>query len=587
MRPRFRILIAFLLFPGLVNTVLPQSDSDPNVVFSLKEWAHWAPVVGVDDPAFTLYDNRDLIYYNMSSGNYEYVRLTGDEYARVIEEVIPKDLPALEHWYMRTYATCQNQYYFYFGGEYRQLVTVYGHPTDDDWLYSYNIPQSLRRCFNMVAGYRNRRAAAWFPEKFEVLVWDMFPSNRDYPEWPSDWPDLNSPDTIMGTEVHSIFLPSELFDEFIALGDQAGGIVMINGKPMCIWYRTPIPGEEVFDRQFEEPDYENTPLHDAVKYGTLLQVKSLLAGGADIDAQRADGKTALHLAVEKGYIAAAELLISNGADIEARTLCGNTPLLCALDLIEADAAGVLLENGADVGAVNSLGDSPIHCATDDILIDTSGKLIAGGSDVNARNVLNETPLYCAARDGATAVVELLLAEGAEINAAKPDGRTALHAAAFHNHIEIVELLIANGADTNAETTGGHPPLDYAIMAGRDEIAELLQSASGREGEIVFCFEADGQIISTPAIGADSTVYFGTQNATLHAVDPNGKLKWKWKYDTDDWGPLAFEAAPVIGDDGTIYVADDIAIPNYLFAISPEGEKKWEYVTYVVYGSMDA
>ena len=576
-------MIAFLFLLSCSNTALSQSDSDPNVIFSLKEWAHWAPVVGVDDPALTLYDNRDLIYYDTSTWDYEYVRLTEDEYARLKEELIPKDLPAIEHFYMRSYATCQNEYYFYFGGESERLVTVYGHPTDDDWLYSYNIPQSLRRCFNMLTEYRNQRAVPWFPEKFEVLVWDMFPSDHEYPQWPSDWPDLNSPDTIIGTQVHSIFLPSDLFDEFIALGDEAEGIVMMNGKPMCIWYRMPIPGEEVFDQQFEEPDYENTPLHDAARFGKVREVESLLAGGADINARRADGKTALHLAAEKGHTAIAGLLAINGAYIEAKTPYGNTPLLCALDLVQADTAGLLLERGADVNVTNSMGDYPLHYATDDNLIDTVAQLTAAGLDVEARNDANDTPLHCASRDGAAAVVELLLAEGAEINAAKPDGRTALHAAAFHNHTEVVEYLLANGADINAQTTEAHTPLDYALMAGRAKIVTLLESAE----YIVSCFEADGEIISTPAIGEDGTVYFGTQNATLYAVDPIGNLKWTWKYDSEGWGPLAFEAAPVIGDDGTIHVADDIAIPNYLFAISPEGEKKWEYETHVVYGSMDA
>ena len=74
------------------------------------------------------------------------------------------------------------------------------------------------------------------------------------------------------------------------------------------------------------------------------------------------------------------------------------------------------------------------------------------------------------------------------------------------------------------------------------------------------------------------------------MDCNGALKWKWKYDCKPgWSgcPQAFEGSPAIGDDGTIYVGDDIAIPNYFFALSPEGKKKWEYETSVVYGSMDA
>ena len=152
---------------------------------------------------------------------------------------------------------------------------------------------------------------------------------------------------------------------------------------------------------------------------------------------------------------------------------------------------------------------------------------------------------------------------------------------------------------NVENIWGEPVVEGTLTNGTIEVplhgeftcylvTRQTRCPYSESDEILFCLEADGEIISTPAIGDDGTIYFGTQNATLYAVDCNGILKWTWRYDLEDWwGPLAFEAAPVIGDDGTIYVADDIAIPNYLFAISPEGQKKWEYITHVVYGSMDA
>ena len=481
MRPRYRVLIVVLLFLGCANTLLAQLDSSPAVLFSLKEWAHWAPVVGGDAPAFTLYDNRDLIYYDMDTGLYEYVRLTEDEYARLKEEIIPKDLPVLEHWYMRVFATCQNWYYFYFSGESQRMVTVYGHPTEDNWFYSFQIPQSLRRCFNTLSGYWNRRAELWIPEKIEVLAWDMFPTNEKFIEWPSGWPDLNSPDTIRRPYlpyVYSIFLSKDLHDEFMALLEKSEGIVMMNDKPMVIWYRMPIPGEEVFEQEFEDPNYENTPLHDAALWGDSDEVESLLAGGADVDARRADGKTALHLAVEKGYDSVAQLLIAEGADIEAKTLYDNTPLLCTLDFLQADTAGLLLAQGTDPNAINSMGDTGLHYTTHDRLKEVVEQLIAGGLDVNVRNDANDTPLYCAARDGATGIVELLLTKGADVNAAKHDGRTALHVAASHNHKETVELLITCDADVNAKTKEGNTPLYYALMAGRDDIAELLRTAGG-------------------------------------------------------------------------------------------------------------
>ena len=119
------------------------------------------------------------------------------------------------------------------------------------------------------------------------------------------------------------------------------------------------------------------------------------------------------------------------------------------------------------------------------------------------------------------------------------------------------------------------------------------------------FPTGGEIVSSPAIGADGTVYFGSHDAKVYALHPNGTPAWtyptgapilsspaidkdgtiylsstdgffyalrsdgsqKWKLKT---GGIT-ESSPVIGQDGTIYVGAN----NALWAISPEGQKKWE------------
>ncbi|MFH1437527.1 MAG: PQQ-binding-like beta-propeller repeat protein, partial [Pseudomonadota bacterium] len=111
--------------------------------------------------------------------------------------------------------------------------------------------------------------------------------------------------------------------------------------------------------------------------------------------------------------------------------------------------------------------------------------------------------------------------------------------------------------------------------------------SGEWGDLIFEFQADDTIVSTPAIGDDGTIYFGTQSATLYAVDCFGNKKWEWPMDCGDFCPQAFEGSPAIGGDGTIYIGDDIAVPNYAFALSPGGDMLWRYETHVVYGQMDA
>ncbi len=112
---------------------------------------------------------------------------------------------------------------------------------------------------------------------------------------------------------------------------------------------------------------------------------------------------------------------------------------------------------------------------------------------------------------------------------------------------------------------------------------------GIPGEVAWEFQADGEIRGLPAVDADGTVYFGTMEAILYAVDCHGEALWTWEYPCDEayLCPQAFEGSPAMATDGTLYVGDDIAVPNYLFAVTPEGELVWTWETSVVYGSMDA
>jgi outer membrane protein assembly factor BamB len=91
-----------------------------------------------------------------------------------------------------------------------------------------------------------------------------------------------------------------------------------------------------------------------------------------------------------------------------------------------------------------------------------------------------------------------------------------------------------------------------------------------------------QLDSSPAIGADGTVYVGvdgyagsfTQSLPVGlvcALDPaTGKLKWK--YGTNDW----VQASPVIGADGTVYVGTNGG-DSVFYALNPKtGAATWAY-----------
>src|SRR3972149_5799832 len=79
----------------------------------------------------------------------------------------------------------------------------------------------------------------------------------------------------------------------------------------------------------------------------------------------------------------------------------------------------------------------------------------------------------------------------------------------------------------------------------------------------------GSSTSTPAIGTDSTIYVGSYDSNLYAINPDGTLKWKYK--TGD----VIESSPAVGTDGVIYVGSN---DNKVYAINSDGTLKWFYTT---------
>ena len=78
------------------------------------------------------------------------------------------------------------------------------------------------------------------------------------------------------------------------------------------------------------------------------------------------------------------------------------------------------------------------------------------------------------------------------------------------------------------------------------------------------FTTGDMVWSSPAIGADGTIYVGSNDNNLYAINPDGTLKW-----SGTTGDMV-RSSPAIGADGTIYVGSD---DNNLYAINPDGSQK--------------
>jgi len=86
------------------------------------------------------------------------------------------------------------------------------------------------------------------------------------------------------------------------------------------------------------------------------------------------------------------------------------------------------------------------------------------------------------------------------------------------------------------------------------------------GVLRWKFLAGGGITSSPAIDRDGTIYVGSEDNSLYAINPSGTLKWKFPTSGD------VESSPAIGSDGTIYVGSD---DSFFYAIKPDGTLRWK------------
>jgi len=91
----------------------------------------------------------------------------------------------------------------------------------------------------------------------------------------------------------------------------------------------------------------------------------------------------------------------------------------------------------------------------------------------------------------------------------------------------------------------------------------------QDGTQKWAFVTGGSVSSAPAIASDGTIYVGSCDNKLYAVNPNGTKKWA--FETGD----GVYSSPAIASDGTIYVGSN---DNKLYAVNPNGTKKWAFET---------
>jgi len=83
---------------------------------------------------------------------------------------------------------------------------------------------------------------------------------------------------------------------------------------------------------------------------------------------------------------------------------------------------------------------------------------------------------------------------------------------------------------------------------------------------LWAYITGNEVYSSPAIGPDGTIYVGSKDSKLYAINPDGTLRWTVS------GTYSFDCSPAVGLDGTVYMG---ANDGYLRAIA-NGVVKWAY-----------
>lgn len=132
-----------------------------------------------------------------------------------------------------------------------------------------------------------------------------------------------------------------------------------------------------------------------------------------------------------------------------------------------------------------------------------------------------------------------------------------------------------------ETISGYKELQnettyYWMVVAKDSKGGVTPSpiwsfTTSKPARLKWKFETYNTITPGPAIASDGTIYIGSNDNNLYAINPDGSLKWKYNLGSPIY------SSPSISFDGTIYVVSWYKI----YAINPDGTLKWEKIMILV------
>ena len=203
----------------------------------------------------------------------------------------------------------------------------------------------------------------------------------------------------------------------------------------------------------------NTPLHRSAFCGNYKRVKLLLNNGADPEAVNHYKETPLHCAVRSGSLDKVDALIAVSNNLDTQDRNGATALLVSLACKERRVALKLLNSGARMDIESHNGLRPFLYPSDD-----QGRLKWGTKDISGFEISSKSAHTTKTKKG--------------------ERQESLHEAASRGNIDAIMALMPTSisiptSDLNEQNEQGDTALALALKSGHLETALLLLNAGTR------------------------------------------------------------------------------------------------------------
>ena len=91
-----------------------------------------------------------------------------------------------------------------------------------------------------------------------------------------------------------------------------------------------------------------------------------------------------------------------------------------------------------------------------------------------------------------------------------------------------------------------PNGDIYVPTANNTPDSALIALDPADGSEIWRFEVDGRVLSSPAVGLDGVIYFGTDGDKFYALRPDGTQLWMLEVGGD------IQSSPTIGENGCVY-----------------------------------